>query len=155
MSTNTDPNSEEHTDNIAKCNTQDMTGDQSIDVLFQPLSAKKQDSELYIFKDKQSAIDASQIIYKHQDCEKLSLQTFVLYPNPSSGRFNISIESNKDPLIIQVTNIQGTEVYKKALDNFSGMYDGTIDISNNPQGTYIVYIIQNQHVHTDHVIVTK
>ncbi|MBK5286538.1 MAG: PKD domain-containing protein, partial [Bacteroidia bacterium] len=52
-----------------------------------------------------------------------------IYPNPSSGIFNLGFNSdNRDDLIISVTNSLGQNVYTEKLNSFTGKYEKAIDI---------------------------
>ncbi len=60
---------------------------------------------------------------------------FSIFPNPSSGRFNIVFSGNKDQISsFEVTNALGQMVYS------SNYLSGVLDLSEKPAGTYVVRI---------------
>lgn len=72
------------------------------------------------------------------------LVEYNVYPNPTTDQLNIRLFSEK-PLIVQ---IQLLDISGKKVDNicqsasFSGEWRGEIDLSNLPQGQYLLWIGQ-------------
>ena len=60
---------------------------------------------------------------------------FNIYPNPSSGVFNIQFNSGDEDVYVTVTNIVGKEVFKQ-ISNSTEQYDTRIDLSTLPKGIY-------------------
>ena len=74
----------------------------------------------------------------------LTLENVRYYPNPSDGRFNLQFAGTKKPTEIRIVNMMGQEVYKETLQNFSGGYDNSIDLSGNDKGVYLLQIRQGE-----------
>ena len=83
---------------------------------------------------------------------KLELRSFSTFPNPTTNNVSISFRAEKEPTVVQVTDISGKEIFKETLDNFSGNYNKELDLSNHAKGQYILYVIQNQKIFTESII---
>ncbi len=83
-------------------------------------------TDIFIHKMSQSTVGIK---------ENLIEKGFSIYPNPSLGLFNITLDS---PTHITITNILGEEILSKQLA--SGIQ--TLDISNQTPGMYFVTINQ-------------
>jgi len=84
---------------------------------------------------------------------ELSLNNNInIYPNPSNGIFNISIEINKiSNGSIDIFNSIGSKVYMKDLQNNTDLMH-TVDLSTMPKGMYFVKIIVNEKSFTKELI---
>lgn len=76
------------------------------------------------------------------------------YPNPSEGSINIEFRADK-PLNteVRITNMIGKILYEEKLNNFSGAYNKSINLSENGTGTYLLQIIQGKKVITRKIMV--
>lgn len=84
----------------------------------------------------------------------LSLGDLRFYPNPNDGKFNLSFNlENKGNTSITVFDIQGKEIYREELSNFSGAYNKALDISKNGKGIYILQIKQGKNTSSTQVVV--
>ena len=83
---------------------------------------------------------------------QLDLDSFTAYPNPSNGMLNISFEGNEEPTLIQITDITGKEIHKEIINDFNGSYNNDLDLSSYPKGQFILYVIQNQKIFTESII---
>ncbi len=64
-----------------------------------------------------------------------------IYPNPSTGIFNIEVSGNMDESFnLRVVNLQGQSVFNGKLNLASGLYKNSIDLSYLPKGVYYVTI---------------
>ena len=76
-----------------------------------------------------------------------SLSDLNIYPNPSSGLFNISFSSDKvQDLSIRILNILGAEVYREDQQQFVGEYIKQISLDNYDKGIYFLEIEMNAGV---------
>lgn len=72
----------------------------------------------------------------------------TIYPNPGSGKFNVSIQnSTAMPQNIRVINTLGAEVYNKSMNG-----NTVIDLSNEANGVYFVIITSQETTITKQVI---
>lgn len=83
---------------------------------------------------------------------QLELKAFSVFPNPTTNNINISFQGNSESTVVQVTDISGKEIFKDVVDDFSGSYNKDLDLSNYAKGQYILYVIQNQKVFTESII---
>jgi hypothetical protein len=74
-----------------------------------------------------------------------------IYPNPTSGQFNIKLNGNQSGCTIEVYNLMGEKVYQSVLSNSQN----TINISTQPGGMYFVYLKSDQGVEVRKVMVVK
>ncbi len=74
---------------------------------------------------------------------------FEVYPNPSHGIFNISLNRNPQNLQIQITDIRGSII--KVLK--FGASDFQIDLSENPKGVYFLKLYDDGFVGMKKVVV--
>ncbi len=76
--------------------------------------------------------------------EDVSINKINVYPNPSTGVFNIQFNGElKGDVGINVFDIFGRTKYQTIFNNNSGYNAHKIDFSNNPQGIYILELNQN------------
>lgn len=86
---------------------------------------------------------------------QLVLSDFQAFPNPTEGITNIYFEGKAEPITIQVTDLLGREVFKEEVNNFDGVYNQQVDLSQNAAGTYLINIRQKQQFFTDKIILKR
>jgi hypothetical protein len=71
-----------------------------------------------------------------------------IYPNPSTGIFNINLTGISNPIEIIVTNSQGQLIY-------SGQMSGSqqLDLSNQPNGVYFIRLVNEKSVRLEKLII--
>lgn len=74
---------------------------------------------------------------------KLELGNFKLTPNPNNGEMLVNFQSTASPVLIQVFDVNGQEVYKEYLPNFAGSYRETIRLDKVAKGSHVLSIIQD------------
>jgi photosystem II stability/assembly factor-like uncharacterized protein len=85
-----------------------------------------------------------------KNSEKQNLESFLIYPNPSNGIFNIYLESDyQDNTIIEVYNSSGSIIKSISISNTDNY---TLDLLNHPKGVYFIRIINNKIYHSQKVI---
>ncbi len=77
-----------------------------------------------------------------------------IYPNPSNGVFNIDF-NNVEVEQINIVNVLGQTVFSKKVDNTISNSNISIDISNNPNGVYIVNASNGKETKSYKVILNK
>lgn len=70
------------------------------------------------------------------------LSRFVsIYPNPSNGKFTVAFsEMNASQVTVSVYNVHGQEILNEVSDQTVGNFTTDMDISNHPEGTYLLKI---------------
>lgn len=83
-------------------------------------------------------------VQRDLDTPSLDMAFFNIYPNPSSGRFNLQFRPEDDgPIRIRIFNPEGRTVYTEQLTDFNGVYDKEIDLTDQAKGFYFLQITQN------------
>jgi uncharacterized repeat protein (TIGR03803 family) len=75
----------------------------------------------------------------------------LIYPNPTSGQFNIKLNGNQSGCIIEVYNLMSEKVYQSVLSNSQNI----INLSSQPGGIYFVYLKSDEDVEVGKVLLTK
>jgi len=68
-----------------------------------------------------------------------NISSFVLYPNPSEGRLNISLEAKQTirEMQITITDMTGSVVSQQQYRNVQGSFLKQVDLANLPRGLYL------------------
>lgn len=74
----------------------------------------------------------------------LTLDNFQLTPNPNNGEMLVNFQASASPVLIQVFDVNGQEVYKEYLPNFAGSYRETIRLDKVAKGSHVLSIIQDK-----------
>ncbi len=82
----------------------------------------------------------------------LELDNFRAFPNPSQGIVNLRFEAAPSPIVVTVTDITGKEIFRDAINNFSGSYNEQLDLTEATDGTLLLSIRQDGQVFTDKLI---
>jgi len=59
-----------------------------------------------------------------------------IYPNPTTGIFNIRMEKTDGDVTLEVFNALGQKVMGKSISDFGGGLQTTVDITGQPTGMY-------------------
>lgn len=68
-----------------------------------------------------------------------SFEQFVVYPNPSKGKFNVVLSSS-DEVKVEVFDIRGRSVYNKSYQSDGAVFNKEIDLNTISSGVYIFNI---------------
>jgi len=71
-----------------------------------------------------------------------------IYPNPSTGIFNINMSGISNPIEIKVTNSQGQLIYNAQLNGSQ-----QLDLSGQPNGVYFLRLISKESVRLEKLVV--
>lgn len=82
--------------------------------------------------------------------ENSSLNNFTVYPNPSTGSFNVSLV-NANEFNMTVVDVLGNIVINKTVIG----NNATVDLSNKQTGIYFVKVTSDNFVSTKRLVVTK
>ena len=75
-----------------------------------------------------------------------------VYPNPTTGKFNVTVEDPKD-VVIKVGDILGNVLDVEAIDNYNGTY--SIDLSIVADGVYFVQVKNGTFFATKRIKISK
>ena len=72
--------------------------------------------------------------------DSVTLNDFVIYPNPNSGNFNVQFSSNSgNEIKVVVHDIRGRQIFERSFNN-SGLFNEKINLSNVQSGVYMVTV---------------
>lgn len=81
-------------------------------------------------------------------------QTFVLFPNPSTGIVNVNFNTGKTSVMnLTVTDIKGAVVYNESGVTSSGRVNRSLDLSRVSSGVYFVKVVTDNGVTTKKLII--
>ncbi len=83
----------------------------------------------------------------------LKLDEFNFYPNPNNGTFNLKFAGKEKSTIVRITAINGKEVYAEDLQNFTGIYDKKINLSDLKKGIYLLQVVQGSKAINKKIII--
>jgi hypothetical protein len=76
-----------------------------------------------------------------------------VYPNPSSGRFNISFESKEEGQSdLVISSMTGKQVYRSSFD-YVGVFVTEVDLTDFPRGMYYLSVKSADEVFTQKVVI--
>ncbi len=88
--------------------------------------------------------------------ELSTITSLNIFPNPATDRFYIEMELEEAiDLEMQVMDIHGRLVKKQSLDNIGKQVNKSIDMSNEPSGTYLLRFINGNQVRNAKIILSK
>lgn len=90
---------------------------------------------------------------KLETTNSLSFDQISFYPNPSNGLLNLNFTTSEtSPVKIVLYNASGNTVYLEERSLTDGKYINTIDIADQPNGSYYLQIIQGNKSYSKKVI---
>ncbi len=84
-----------------------------------------------------------------------SIGKIKLFPNPTSGTLNISIENIQNKTEITIYSETGQTVFSKQFVSVDNRINEVIDLSGYSSGIYIVKVINNNRIKTERFILIK
>lgn len=75
-----------------------------------------------------------------------SKNLFSIYPNPSTGKFNIAFSNQQQITSVEIYNLFGESVFQKQNTN-------EIDLSSAAKGIYFVKVYAGEKIYTEKIIV--
>ena len=110
---------------------------------------KKNESKIYHYEP--VTIDTTPIENENSfEVEPASIQPQVsIFPNPSNGFFNIQLPNGFEQFVIEVSNMQNEIILRQDQNNF----DGRVDLSLYPSGSYVVAVIVSGQLINSQVVV--
>ncbi len=79
-----------------------------------------------------------------------------IFPNPTNKVFHVEMTlSESIDLQMQVMDIHGRIVYKESMNNLGGKVSKSIDLSDEPSGTYLLRFINGEQVKNRKIVLQK
>ncbi len=88
-----------------------------------------------------------------EEHKALKLDEFNFYPNPTNGILNLKFAGKEKPTVVRITDINGKEVYAENLQNFTGIYDKEISLSDLKKGIYLLQVVQGSKAVNKKIII--
>ncbi len=83
----------------------------------------------------------------------LVLRDISFYPNPSDGRFDMSLESQSDSEVsVTVLNNEGKEILRTELTPKDGFCEFEIDLTKEEKGNYVLKVVQGKKALTKRLV---
>ena len=101
-----------------------------------------------------------EVLVEIKDCtgidEHHQQVSISLFPNPTSGIFNLELESvDKHSVSIKVMSVSGVLVYEKPGIEINGQYSQQLDLSTLSSGVYSVFIVGDGFVINKKIVLRK
>ena len=110
---------------------------------------KKKKKMLIVKKDKKELKEKKSI---DAGTNTLQLKQFKAFPNPTQGQISVDFRADATPTTISITDIAGKEIYREVLNNFDGIYNKQIDLSEAAKGALLLNIQQGDKRYTEKII---
>lgn len=147
---------------VVECDTQNLTGDETVNMLFKTESGNQnnQQANIIIVKEKESKPTEEKLEQTTDKItppqlnrsNKLSIDNFKAFPNPTDGVVNIQFDAAEKPTVIQLIDLSGKTVFKETLNQFTGRFNKDIDLSNHQRGQFVLYVIQEGKLFADNIM---
>jgi hypothetical protein len=80
---------------------------------------------------------------------------YTIYPNPSAGEFNLSMNKGGEKFEVKVFDVVGNLVEEKSYDNTGGGLKADIDLRTSPAGIYFIRISDGKNKYVKKVIINR
>jgi hypothetical protein len=85
--------------------------------------------------------------------QNVTLNDFVIYPNPNTGNFNVQFSSNSgNEIKVLVHDIRGRQIFERSFNN-SGLFNENINLSNVQSGIYMVTVLDGAQKQVKKIVV--
>jgi hypothetical protein len=83
-----------------------------------------------------------------------TFETFMVYPNPSEGIFNLSLQSSNDKnLAVQLFDMRGRLINEKDLNLSHTTVNTTLDFSSIEVGVYLLKVVKGNQIGVQQIII--
>jgi subtilisin-like proprotein convertase family protein len=83
----------------------------------------------------------------------VTLNDFVIFPNPNNGNFNIQFNSNSgNEIKVLVYDVRGRQIFQRSYNN-SGLFNENINLSNVQSGIYMVTVLDGVQKQVKKIVV--
>jgi hypothetical protein len=112
---------------------------------------------VYIYSDGNGCMNAicqSVVVSQFVALEehKMGNGEMAVYPNPGNGKYTLTFDGHDQAVKIRVMNSLGQVIYIESHDQYKGMYNKTIDLSQFANGVYSLIIEMNGEVNQKSLI---
>jgi len=82
----------------------------------------------------------------------LKLEGLEAYPNPTFGDIKLNFKAEAKPTTVRVVDVTGRVIFNENLNNFDGVYNRDLDVSDGAAGVLTITISQDGKIFTKNVI---
>ena len=82
----------------------------------------------------------------------LKVEGFEAYPNPTFGNIKMNFKADAKPTTVRIVDVTGRVLFNENLNNFDGMYNRDVDVSNGTAGVLTITITQDGKIFAKNVI---
>lgn len=112
---------------------------------------KEQHSKRIVIVKSDDDGSESEVIVREIPNGETEIHQLNVFPNPGDGAFNVQFQAPAQPTIVRVVTMDGKELYKKELEDFSGSFQEVIDVERLDGGV-ILQIQQGDNVITETIL---
>jgi len=76
----------------------------------------------------------------------------IVYPNPTSDKFTVALKSDAKSSSAKLISPLGIELAALNLIQSDGIHSGELDLKNQPDGIYIMYVLDGQNTYVRKII---
>jgi hypothetical protein len=76
----------------------------------------------------------------------------IVYPNPTSDKFTVALKSDAKSSSAKLVSPLGIELAALNLIQSDGIHSGELDLKNQPDGIYIMYVLDGQNTYVRKII---
>lgn len=81
---------------------------------------------------------------------------FELYPNPSTGVFNLNFKTDmRGTTSLTIYNLLGKQIHTEDLENFKGAFKGSFDLGSYPSGFYFLQVRIGKEVYQHKLVLSR
>ncbi|NEM99207.1 T9SS type A sorting domain-containing protein [Pontibacter burrus] len=107
-----------------------------------------------ITEDDKKTLKEAGVKVEKSEKKELKIDNLSYYPNPSSGRVNLSFSlPEKGQATIKVLNSAGKQVYQEKLDKNTRQYDKQLDLTGKGTGIFYLQVEQNGRTLTKRLLI--
>jgi hypothetical protein len=98
-------------------------------------------------------IDETEFPAYDPNANKLEMEGFDAFPNPSDGLLQLQFKTTPGPLTIRVTNLSGQQMFREFIRDFDGIYNKQVDLTDLTKGAYLLTIDQEERLFTHKILI--
>lgn len=83
---------------------------------------------------------------------QLKVEAWSAYPNPTFGAVNVQFRAEAVPTQVQIFDALGRKVYEETLNNFDGVYNKQLNISNEKPGVFLLTVRQGEKIYNNKLV---
>jgi hypothetical protein len=86
---------------------------------------------------------------------KVSAGSILVYPNPTTGNFEVDFSTPPESLTIEILSLSGKLIFRKSIDNYAGRSITITELQHSAQGVYFLRLITKSQIKVEKIIKLK